>query len=270
MAQLRGDDKRRYVAEMFARISPRYDLMNSLMTGGLHHRWKRDTARLASTGLVGPALDVATGTGDLAFALARCPGVSAAVGVDLLPEMLRLAVAKMAAGGGGRRGASGGVAVRRVSGGAPVHFVVGDALRLPFADGAFVCATAGFSLRNMPDVPAAIAEMARVVAPGGRVATLELTPMPPGIRARLGRIYFHKVVPLLGEIVAGERAAYTYLPDSVDYFLTADGLAQVYRDAGLVNVGYRRLGMGGVAIHYGEKPPGAKPPGAKPPASAFR
>ena len=263
MAHLRGDDKRRYVAEMFARISPRYDLMNSLMTGGLHHRWKRDTARLASAGQSGPALDVATGTGDLAFALARCPGIAAVVGVDLLPEMLRLAVAKMPGDKGGRRR------------NAPVHFVVGDALRLPFADGAFVCATAGFSLRNMPDVPAAIAEMARVVAPGGRVATLELTPMPPGIRARLGRIYFHKVVPLLGEIVAGDRAAYTYLPDSVDYFLTAAGLAQVYRQAGLVNVGYRRLGMGGVAIHYGEKPHGEKPPDAKPPgeetpADAFR
>ena len=268
MAHLRGDDKRRYVAEMFARISPRYDLMNSLMTGGLHHRWKRDTARLASAGQSGPALDVATGTGDLAFALARCPGIASVVGVDLLPEMLRLAIAKMPGDKGGRRR------------GAPVHFVVGDALRLPFADGAFVCATAGFSLRNMPDVPAAIAEMARVVAPGGRVATLELTPMPPGIRARLGRIYFHKVVPLLGEIVAGDRAAYTYLPDSVDYFLTAAGLAQVYRQAGLVNVGYRRLGMGGVAIHYGEKPhgekphreepPDAKPPGEEPPADAFR
>ena len=248
MAHLRGDDKRRYVAEMFARISPRYDLMNSLMTGGLHHRWKRDTARLASAGLVGPALDVATGTGDLAFALARSPGISAVVGVDLLPEMLRLAAAKMPAGGDRRRG------------GAPVHLVVGDALRLPFADGAFVCATAGFSLRNMPEVPAAIAEMARVVAPGGRVATLELTPMPPGIRARLGRIYFHKVVPLIGQIVAGDRDAYTYLPDSVDYFLTAEGLAEVYRQAGLVNVGYRRLGLGGVAIHYGEKPHGEKPP----------
>ena len=242
MAHLRGADKRRYVADLFARISPRYDLMNSLMTGGLHHRWKRQTARLAAAGRAGPALDIATGTGDLAFALARCPGVSAVVGVDLLPEMLRLAAAKRPVGNARRRSA------------APVHLATGDALRLPFPDGAFICATAGFSLRNMPDVPAAIAEMARVVAPGGRVATLELTPMPPGIREKVGRIYFHKVVPLLGELVAGDRAAYTYLPDSVDYFLTAAGLAAVYRQAGLVNVGYRRLGMGGVALHYGDKP----------------
>ena len=242
MAHLRGADKRRYVADLFARISPRYDLMNSLMTGGLHHRWKRRTARLAAAGRAGPALDIATGTGDLAFALARCPGVSAVVGVDLLPEMLHLAAAKRPAANARRRSA------------APVHLATGDALQLPFSDGAFICATAGFSLRNMPDVPAAIAEMARVVAPGGRVATLELTPMPPGIREKVGRIYFHKVVPLLGELVAGDRAAYTYLPDSVDYFLTAAGLAAVYRQAGLVNVGYRRLGMGGVALHYGDKP----------------
>ena len=192
MAHLRGADKRRYVADLFARISPRYDLMNSLMTGGLHHRWKRQTARLAAAGRAGPALDIATGTGDLAFAMARCPGVSAVVGVDLLPEMLHLAAAKRAAGNARRRSA------------APVHLATGDALQLPFPDGAFICATAGFSLRNMPDVPAAIAEMARVVAPGGRVATLELTPMPPGIREKVGRIYFHKVVPLLGELVAGD------------------------------------------------------------------
>ena len=239
MAHLRGDDKRRYVAEMFARISPRYDLMNSLMTGGLHHRWKRETARFTAAGLQGAALDVATGTGDLAFALARCPGIDRVVGVDLLAEMLTIAVDKPAAREARQSSAS---------------FAMADALRLPFADDSFVCATAGFSLRNMADVPAAIAEMARVVSPGGRVTTLELTPMPPGIRAALGRLYFHHLVPVMGQLVAGDRTAYTYLPSSVDYFLTAEGLAEVYRNAGLVNVGYRRLGLGGVAIHYGEKP----------------
>jgi len=239
MAHLQGDDKRQYVAEMFARISPRYDLMNSLMTGGLHHRWKRETARFTAAGLSGAALDVATGTGDLAFALARCPGIVRAVGVDLLSEMLTIAVDKPET---------------RDAKVAPTTFAMGDALRLPFADNTFVCATAGFSLRNMADVPAAIAEMARVVSPGGRVTTLELTPMPPGIRAALGRLYFHRFVPLMGQLVAGDRTAYTYLPSSVDYFLTAEDLAEVYRDAGLVNVGYRRLGLGGVALHYGEKP----------------
>ncbi|MCE2501539.1 MAG: ubiquinone/menaquinone biosynthesis methyltransferase [Dehalococcoidia bacterium] len=250
MAHLTGDDKRRYVAEMFARISPRYDLMNSLMTGGMHHRWKRDTARLTAAGAagterggtdgIGATLDIATGTGDLAFALANCAGVTAVVGVDLLSEMLSIAARR-----------------RRVGhrpGDTPITFAQADALQLPFADNTFVGATAGFSLRNMPDVPAAINEMARVVAPGGKVTTLELTPMRPGIPAMMGRLYFHRFVPLMGQLVAGDRAAYTYLPDSVDYFLTADGLAEVYRQAGLVNVGYRRLGLGGVALHYGDKP----------------
>ena len=239
MAHLRGNEKRRYVAEMFARISPRYDLMNSLMTGGLHHRWKRATARLTAGTAVGPALDVATGTGDLAFALADCRNTTEIVGVDLLPEMLTIANR------------------RRVGGSDPgqrVHFVQGDALRLPFPDASFIGATAGFSLRNMPDVPSAVREMARVVAPGGRVTTLELTPMSPGIASTMGRFYFHRLVPLMGQLVAGDRTAYTYLPDSVDYFLTADGLADVFRQARLVNVGYRRLGFGGVALHFGDRP----------------
>ena len=250
MAHLTGDDKRRYVAEMFARISPRYDLMNSLMTGGLHHRWKRDTARLTAAGVtgtkregtdgIGTTLDIATGTGDLAFALANCAGVTSVVGVDLLPEMLSIAARRRQVG--------------RRRGDVSIAFMQGDALRLPFPDNSFAGATAGFSLRNMPDVPAAINEMARVVAPGGKVTTLELTPMRPGIPAMMGRLYFHQFVPLMGQLVAGDRAAYTYLPDSVDYFLTADGLAEVYRQAGLVGVGYRRLGLGGVALHFGDKP----------------
>ena len=247
MAHLRGDDKRRYVAEMFARISPRYDLMNTLMTGGQHHRWKRATARRTADGLEGIALDVATGTGDLAFALARRPGIRAVVGVDLLPEMLAIA---------GSKSAGGKSAGRNANANAPTGFVMGDALRLPFADGTFCCATAGFSLRNMADVPAAIGEMARVVAPGGRVTTLELTPLGGGVRAALGGFYFRRLVPLLGQLVAGERTAYTYLPSSVDYFLTADELAEVYRAAGLVAVGYRKMGGGGVALHYGTKPGG--------------
>ena len=244
MAYLTGDDKQRYVAEMFARIAPRYDLMNALMTGGLHHRWKRDTAQLTAAGVAGAGgamLDIATGTGDLAFALAGRTGVTGVVGVDLLPEMLAIATRRRREAAQQRRDI-------------PVVFALGDALRLPFADNSFAGATAGFSLRNMRDVPAAINEMARVVAPGGRVTTLELTPMRPGISAALGRLYFHRFVPLLGQLVARDRAAYTYLPDSVDYFLTADGLAEVYRQAGLVDVGYRRLGLGGVALHYGDKP----------------
>ena len=238
MAQLRGEARQRYVADLFSRISPRYDLMNTLMTGGMHHRWKRRTAALAAAGLEGPALDIATGTGDLAFVLAAHRGVTHAVGVDLLPEMLSVGLHKTRKRGLQDR----------------VTLLAGDALALPFPDNTFACATAGFSLRNMPDLPAAIEEMIRVVRPGGRVTTLELTPMDRGLKARLFRLYFHRVVPLMGQLVAGDRAAYTYLPQSVDYFLQAGRLAELFRQAGLVDVAYVPLGFGTVAVHHGTKP----------------
>ena len=236
MTQLQGDDKQRYVADLFARISRRYDLMNTVMTGGLHHHWKRQTAKLTANGLSGVGLDVATGTGDLALALARQPGIQHAVGVDLLPEMLSLARVKASR--------------QRRS----VSLAAGDALCLPFADNTFACATAGFSLRNMPDLPQALSEMVRVVRPGGRVTTLELTPMEQGIKSAFFRLYFHRLVPLLGQLIAGDRTAYTYLPQSVDYFLQADRLSDLYRRVGLADVGYLHLALGTVAIHYGIKP----------------
>jgi demethylmenaquinone methyltransferase/2-methoxy-6-polyprenyl-1,4-benzoquinol methylase len=143
--------------------------------------------------------------------------------------------------------------IRRTS---RADLLVGAALSLPFPDGTFACATAGFSLRNMPDVEMALSEMARVLRPGGRLALLELTPMGPGIRSRLFRTYFHGLVPLIGQLVAGDRSAYTYLPKSVDYFPSADRLAGMLTDLGLAPVGYHKLGFGTVSLHWGEKPAG--------------
>ena len=239
MAGLKGPAKQQYVADLFSRIARRYDLMNDLMTAGLHRRWKGRTARLTSEGLAGIALDVATGTGDLALALSKHPGIDYVVGVDLLPEMAALARNKAATG---RRDAN-------------VGYLLGDALRLPFPDSTFACVTAGFSLRNMPDLGRALAEMARVVQPGGRVTTLELTPMPPGLLSRFVRWYFRRLTPLMGRIVAGDQPAYTYLPDSVDVFLGAEDLAELFRNAGLSDVGYHRMGFGAVALHWGRRPP---------------
>ena len=239
MAELTGEAKQRYVAGMFAGIAERYDLMNTLMTGGRHLAWKRETARLASQGLTGQALDVATGTGDLALALARRPGIGYAVGLDLLPQMVDLARSKAAA-----RGLTGKMAI-----------TVGDAMRLPFLDGGFACITSGFSLRNMPDLTGALAEMVRVVRPGGRTAILEMTPMRGGAWTTLFRFYFHRIVPLMGRLVAGNGAAYTYLPQSVDYFPKAETLAGILENLGLIEVGFRRLGLGAVSLHWGIKPP---------------
>lgn len=238
MARLHGDAKQTYVADLFARIAGRYDLMNFLMTGGMHHIWKRRAAAIAAAGLTGPALDIATGTGDLAFALSRQPGVTRAVGIDLLLPMIARAQAK-----------------RQAKPAVPVAFLVGDALALPFPDHSFACATAGFSLRNMPDLPQALAEMARILRPGGRLVTLELTPLDgKSLQSRLFRPYFHGIVPLIGQLVAGDRAAYTYLPQSVDYFLQADRLADLLHSLGLTQATYRKLAGGTVAIHSAVKP----------------
>jgi demethylmenaquinone methyltransferase/2-methoxy-6-polyprenyl-1,4-benzoquinol methylase len=221
---------------MFGRIAGRYDLMNTVMTGGRHRAWRRLAVGLARPA-GGRALDVCCGTGDFALELAR-QGASGVVGVDFGREMLALAARKAQAAGLASR----------------VQWQLADALALPFPDGAFVCATSGFSLRNVDDVACALREMARVVAPGGRVVVLELTPVRSRIVSPIFRAYFRGLVPLVGGLVTGDRAAYTYLPDSVVAFPTADALADLMRNAGLAEVRYRLLALGAVALHVGVKP----------------
>lgn len=225
-----------FVRAMFARIARRYDLMNALITGGRHHAWRRLAVRQARPA-GGRALDICCGTGDFALELAR-QGATVVVGLDFGREMLALAARKAQAA--------------RLSG--RVQWQLADALQMSFPDGAFLCATSGFSLRNVDDVGRALREMARVVAPGGRVAVLELTPVRSRLFGPAFRAYFRGLVPLVGGLVVGDRAAYTYLPDSVRAFPTADELADLMRQAGLVDVRYRLLALGAVALHLGVKP----------------
>ena len=239
MAELQGTKKQRYVADLFSRISGRYDLMNDLMTLGLHRRWKRRTAETAAQNLEGIAIDVSSGTGDLALELARCSKIYHTVGLDLLQTMISRADQKISSRG-----------MSKV-----ITMMSGDSLSLPFSDDSFACATAGFSLRNMPDIEKALSEMVRVIRPGGRVAILELSPMKPSIKSSLIRPVFHYLVPLVGRLVAGDRSAYSYLPKSVDYFLEAEQLALMLTDIGLQEVKYQRLGFGTVAVHWGTKSP---------------
>ena len=239
MADLKGEARARYVASLFARISHRYDLLNTVMTGGLHHRWRRLAALRASEGLDGPALDVATGTGDFAFALARRPGIGPVVGVDFVPEMVSLATKK-----GEHRQTT-----------RQVIFLQGDALALPFPDDTFACATSSFGLRNLTDAPSALAEMTRVVRPGGRVVVLEIIPIERnGPLPMLVRFYFRRLVPILGGVLTGDWQAYTYLPQSVETFHRAGDLTQMMEMAGLQEVRHSKLGMGSIAILTGEKP----------------
>lgn len=240
MAKLRGDERSRYVTRMFARISRRYDMMNTVMTAGRHYAWRRMATDMAVGEIRGPALDVATGTGDFAFDLARKPSVSRVVGLDYTPEMLAIAI---------RKAERNGVARTK-----PLSFVVGDAHALPFDDAQFICATVGFGVRNFIDVPKALREMARVVMPGGKVVILEIVRVEgKGPWKRLFPFYFRRVMPLLGGLLAGDREAYSYLPESVQAFRSASEFTHMMKEAGLQHVRHRKLALGTVAIHVGEK-----------------
>jgi len=228
------------VREMFGRIVGRYDLMNRLMTGGRDIAWRKLAVKAALAGYprgTARAIDVATGTGDLALALAA-GGAAAVVGVDFAAPMLRVAAAKPLPAEPGQ-----------------VAWVVADAMRLPFADGAFDACTVAFGLRNMPDYQRALAEMARVLRPGGRLVCLEMTPLRTPVVGPLFGWYFERVVPLVGGLLSGDREAYRYLPASVAAFPDAPALAAMMERAGLARVRFRKLGGGTVALHTGVKRP---------------
>ncbi len=226
-------DKARFVREMFTRIARRYDLMNSLMTCGRHQAWRRVAARLADPQPGGLALDVATGTGDLALALLSETPIRGVIGIDFSDGMLRVGREKL---------------LRREPRGR-VSLVVADALSLPFPDKTFACVTSAFLLRNLVDLAQGFSEMRRVTQPGGRVVALEITqPTLPGWSHLFGW-YFGRLVPWIGGIIARDREAYTYLPRSVERFVSPRELSRLMESVGLRNVSYRRLGLGTVTIH---------------------
>ena len=230
-----GPDKARFVGEMFSRIAARYDLMNGLMTLGMHHAWRRQMARLTIPSPEGPLLDLATGTGDLALALRQVHPHRLIVGADFATGMLREAQRKLSEGDPGR----------------PVRLVAADALALPFEAQSFACVTSAFLLRNLADLAQGLAEMRRVTRPGGRVVALEITQVRGGGFAPLFRFYFHRVVPRVGRIVSGDAEAYTYLPQSVDRFLSPDALSRTMQAAGLRGVTCHSTGLGTITIHLG-------------------
>jgi demethylmenaquinone methyltransferase/2-methoxy-6-polyprenyl-1,4-benzoquinol methylase len=222
------------VRAMFDRIARVYDLMNSVMTAGLHHQWRRRAADLAGVGPGDRVLDVATGTGDLAIELASrvTPG-GEVVGTDFSEEML--------------------VHARRKAPG--LRFEWGNALELPYADGEFAAATVGFGARNFSDLDQGLSEMARVVKPGGRVVILEITtPQKPPL-STFFRLWFDRVVPLIGK-VAGDPDAYDYLPNSVKRFPEPAGLAASLQRAGLEQIKWVLTAGGIIALHVGVKPAG--------------
>ena len=228
------------VRAMFDRIAGLYDRMNSVMTAGLHHEWRRRAADLAELSPGGRALDVATGTGDLALELATRVGAGGeVVGVDFSERMLELARAKAE-----ERAAS--------LGGAGVRFETGNALALEYPDGAFDAATVGFGARNFSDLDRGLSEMARVVRPGGRVVVLEITtPRRPPLSTFFD-VWFDHIVPVLGRVV--DSQAYSYLPSSVKRFPGPEELAAVMWRSGLRDIRYVLTAGGIIALHVGTVP----------------
>src|SRR5579872_7383422 len=231
-------EKARRVRGVFDSVSGRYDLMNDLMSGGVHRIWKRFA--LSQTGLRPGqrALDVAGGTGDLTIGLARQVGER---GLVVLTDIN----ASMLARGRDRLIDAGLVG--------NVQYAQANAERLPFADGTFDCITIGFGLRNVTDKPAALASMRRVLKPGGQLLVLEFShPVAPGL-GPLYDVYSFRVLPLLGRVVARDEASYRYLAESIRMHPGQEALLEMMQAAGLEGCRYHNLSGGIVALHRGYK-----------------
>ncbi len=221
-AQVRG---------MFDRIAGAYDLMNSAMTAGLHHQWRERAVDRAEVGPGSDALDVCCGTGDLALELRRRIGPDGrVVGCDFSEPMLELAREK-----------SGERAL-------PVEFGWADALELPYGDRSFDAVTVGFGARNLADIDRGLAEMARVLRPGGRLVILEITRPRREPLASFYALWFDRLVPVLGA-AAGDQDAYAYLPESVRSFPEPEQLAAKIEAAGFTRISWLLLAGGIIAIH---------------------
>lgn len=227
-------EKRRYVREMFEDVAPSYDLLNRVLSLNIDRAWRRKAiARLGWEARPdGVYLDACAGTLDLSRSLARRPGFTGrVVATDFALPMLRIGKAKL--------------------NGEPVYSAAADTLELPIGDSTFDGALVGFGVRNLADLPAGLAELARVLRPGARLVILDFaTPRAPLIRA-LYLFYFRRVLPVVGRLVSGHPTAYTYLPESVMKFPDPETLTRALAKAGLRDVGFRLMTFGIVAISWG-------------------
>ena len=227
------DQKAAYVNQMFGGIAEHYDLMNRLMTFGQDRRWREMLVHAAVLPVGGRLLDIATGTGDIAFeALRQAPDVRVAAADFSLP-MMEVGRAKAGSGQIGWLGA--------------------DTFQLPFADDSFDAVTSGFLLRNVVDVAGALREQRRVVRPGGHVVCLETSPPPDNLLRPAIEMHLRYVIPAVGSLISGSNYAYTYLPQSSEAFMPPEALAEAFRVAGLRLVRFKRLMFGTIAIHVGVK-----------------
>ena len=225
------EDHARRVREMFARISPRYDLLNHLLSGNIDNRWRKAVVRKLAPRLPPNAqiLDVACGTGDLSIKLFE-ESQAKVIGLDFCRPMLELAKLKTR----------------------NVQLVEGDALKLPFADGTFDAVTIGFGLRNLSNVEDGLRELRRILKPNGWAAVLEFSQPARGLRGMVA-LYYARVLPRLGGWLSGSRSAYEYLPDSISRFPDQSELAEMMRHAGFADVNFDNLTGGVAALHIGRR-----------------
>jgi demethylmenaquinone methyltransferase / 2-methoxy-6-polyprenyl-1,4-benzoquinol methylase len=223
------------VREMFSRLAWRYDLVNDVMSFGMHRRWKRQTVDLALGGAKRTVrvLDLCCGSGDLSF-LAEDRGAGAVVGVDFTLPML--AVARRRKKDAARRAV----------------FATADALRLPFADGSFDVLTIGYGLRNIADIPAALSEMRRVLAPGGRAVVLDFGKPSNPLAGLLYRGFLRTMMPTVGWLFHGDPETYLYIPESLERFPAQRGVERLMREAGFAGVRYEDRLLGTMGINVGE------------------
>ena len=235
------DDQRApKVREMFSRLAERYDLVNDVMSFGMHRKWKREAVRLALDGIrQGPArvLDLCCGTGDMSF-LAEGLGATSVVGADFTLPML--SVAKRRAREEARR----------------PSFVAADALRLPFRDGTFDAITVGYGLRNVADPQTALREMRRVLAPSGRVVVLDFGKPDNPVASSLYFAYLKTMMPAVGWIFHGDPETYLYIPASLERYPAQRGVEGMMKEAGLVGVRYENRLLGTMGLNVGEAPVG--------------
>jgi demethylmenaquinone methyltransferase/2-methoxy-6-polyprenyl-1,4-benzoquinol methylase len=230
-------EKAGLVQGVFSRVASRYDLMNDLMSAGIHRLWKDAMMDWLAPRPGQRLIDVAGGTGDIAFRfLRRAPGAHATV-VDMTEAML----------------AEGRQRAEAEQLGSALDWVAGDAMALPFPDASFDVYTISFGIRNVTRIPDALSEAFRVLRPGGRLMVLEFSRIPNEALQWAYDRYSFNVIPAMGQVVAGDRASYQYLVESIRRFPDQESFAAMIRDAGFGQVRYRNLSMGVAALHSGWK-----------------
>jgi len=235
-AQLQGEAKSTYVQDMFGRIARRYDLMNRLMTGGQDMRWRKFVVKKARLSPNEKMLDLAAGTGDIAFEALKVTPSATVIGADFaLPMMI--------VGQGRKMGNA-------------ISWSGADALHLPFPDDSFDAVTQGYLLRNVVDIPQALREQFRILKSGGRVVVLDSSPPPKNLLRPFIMIHLRYIIPILGRFIVGKEGAdaYRYLPESTQAFKTPQELVKLMQEAGFTGVDYQSFMFGTMCVHWGVKP----------------